>query len=424
MRTSMRVLLTIVAASMCLAIPGIANASTDIGFANSNYIPSSNVGYGSYYDSTDFEDTMSDLGVKYQRFFVYYEIAGTGNSAQSGCTTPDPISSASDLADLYTALGDAENAGYIPVLAIRQDTDGLDAPSGENGYEWSDASTPGYPSDIDEFCGVAELEADLHAEGLLPSTTRIEAMNEPNDSIGTSCNSAAAGAADCAARYYADAVQATTDEGYISANNIIAGTFQNATSDSTTIGTTCSNGGFDSDYMCYLDAGDSAGDIPGGTALDYYNRYATSWSFHDYDDLANDNSCTPSTPSDCTTTDAQDFYYLLDAWAEPTSNVWITEAGASHSYLLTPTEQANEAYGWTQLENVESGYPAHLFWYQWATNNHPYSHDPTDLPGNLNGDPFDSALVDGVSSSTPDGTARESACVLLLGYADRADCTG
>jgi hypothetical protein len=246
--------------------------------------------------------------------------------------------------------------------------------------------------------------------------------NLAQNKLSTQCNSAAASAPDCAARFYADTVQATADEGLISTSNIIAGTFSSGASSLSGYSSSCTGGGFESQYMCYLTKGDSAGSIPTGAALSAYNQYAKSWSVHDYDDVDNSPNCIPGgTINLCSVTDLEQYYELLSDWSEPTSDIWVTEAGNKTAWKDTQAQQASEAQDWENLKNsIGTNIPAHLFWYQYDTTNTP---SVNGGPGTENGDSFDSALVDGLTAQSS-GLGRQSYCVLALGYANRATCTG
>lgn len=248
----------------------------------------------------------------------------------------------------------------------------------------------------------------------------IEAMNEPDGSggPGSSCEpNDGMNGGECAARYFADAVQGNAYMGGGTYGHVIAGAFKSSAlpSSPNPSNKDCGHeGSFMEGYICYLQNGDGV-NIPGAAPLQAYNTFAKSWSFHDYADLVNsENTYCYEIAYQCSYTYMKRFYDALNAWNEPTNDEWVTEAGYVHlcgtSYCnLTNTQELNAAQAWINLAMggyVDFTSAAHWFWYQYQTTTN-------------SSDTFDSALLDGTTST---GVARQSYC-LLTGY-PLSDCAG
>jgi hypothetical protein len=294
----------------------------------------------------------------YQRMGVTWDEFGTWNGSQ--CVPPTQTNSAPS-----TFTGDvakAEQLGQMPLLVI-----GTDGWGATNGYQWpGGAQTGTVPNDQEYKCGVQLLMQTLTSKGLARTGMPVEALNEPDNSYFYVSPSQAAS-------YFGDLV--ATGGSQVHA---IAGVFESPYDD---------NNGWlaDPTYATdYVTALKSSG----------YNSSATSWSFHDYNDVVDSGTvhyCSPSDLSACDHAGVSHFISWLQGQGEPTSDVWITESGdasVGRAWLThTRSEEANTSYGWEQLRN----YAQHTFWFQWQTSS---------------GDGWDSALLD--SSGHP----RPSYCVI------------
>ena len=408
--------------------------TTNYGFSNANWIngPTS---YQNYFNDPAFETLQKTLGAPaagydaspppdgtvYQRFNVPYDVFGTSN----GTTCIQSSASLSDFTNIESAVLDAENpptgSGVTPqhpVIALWDDT-GSAAQNGgvakeAAGYP-AGTSLPVWPTDRDLECATQFMEQDFlnypvtSGGPLVNSTTKkmyIEPANEPDNKtypVGNSCEPGNAtistGGFECAARYFGDVYQGLINSGATADAHVIAGAFtgQSGTIPANTTYTPsgcASKGTFMVGYICYLQAGDSL-NIPGGGTLQSYNKDATSWSFHDYDDVnaARTSDCT-SDIYDCPNAEFLAFDNTLSVWKEPETDEWITEAGYNHNkencpntvdaagYCpLTDAQELDAAKDWVSIAaGLTYGPPEHLFWYQWNT-------DPSD--------PFDAALANG-----------------------------
>jgi hypothetical protein len=402
------------------ACPGVA-AATTFGFANSDY-DTSQLGYQSYYDNPGFAIVRNDLGtgtgstpgVKYERFNVSYDAFGSSDGKT--CVQPSPAGS--DQQNIIAALTDAESlagGSQTPLIALNPDLYQLDT----GGY--ASGETPVWPTDLDLICATFEMEQELLKANLIGTgkpVVQIEAMNEP-DGYGTPGSSCEPGygmnGGECAARYFADAVQGNAYNASGADGHVIAGAFKSSAVPAGGGGTPNTNcgheGSFMEGYICYLEHGDGV-NIPNAAPLQDYNSFAKSWSFHDYDDLKNSENTDCYTDAyDCAVATMNDFDFTLSDWGEPTNDMWVTEAAYYHQCgnncysNLTNTQELNAAEAWINIAGAEKSgsllfqAPAHLFWYQYQTTS----------PNAPKRDFYDSALLDGTSVA---GAARQSYCVL------------
>jgi hypothetical protein len=297
-----------------------------------------------------FATLMAGAPIRYQRIGVAWDQFGTWNGSR--CVSPTQTGS-----EASTFTGDvtkAKQLGQVPLLVVGPDIWGA-----TSGYQWpASAQTATTPTDQQYKCGVQLLLKTLKSQRLAQTGMPVEAFNEPDNSSYYVDPSQAG-------RYFADLVAAGGSQVHA-----IAGVFKSA---------------WDETYATtYVNAVKSSG----------YNGSATSWSVHDYNDVVDGQtvqSCSPSNLSACDHQSVSEFLAWLQRQGEPTSDVWVTEAGDASvggAWLThSRSEEANAAYGWEQLRS----YAQHTFWYQWQT---------------FSGDGWDSAVVD--SSGQP----RPSYCVI------------
>ena len=307
--------------------------------------------------SSLFTTLMADAPMPYQRIPVAWDQFGTRNRSGSHCVAPTQFGPA---AGIFTAnVAQAEQLGQTPLVVVGPDIWGA-----TSGYVWPAAAETGTtPSDPQYKCGVQLLLQALSARGISEARMPIEAFNEPDNSSYYVVPSQAAG-------YFGDLVKVGGSQVHP-----IAGVFESPHDDNNSY---VADEHYATDYVSALKASG-------------YNRSATSWSFHDFNDVLASQSCTPSDSSACSYAGVSHFVAWLNGQGEPTSDVWVTEAGDASlggAWLThSRTEEANTAYGWEQLRP----YVQHIFWYQWQT---------------FSGDGWDSALLD--SSGQP----RPSYCVI------------
>jgi hypothetical protein len=441
-----------------------ASASTNFfGFGVANWQNGNVPEYQNYYNTTLFQDLMSNIGnpnnspgaspppmgSNFIRFIVPYNVFASSDG--TSCLTPTTGS----LSKIEAAVSDAENQleqnliadPQIPLVALGPDL-GVD----DSSYPAGDSPT--WPTDLDLECATQAMETDflnyqvagspdplIGASGSGHPVLRIEAMNEPDVPVtvtenGTPTQVGLANACDpsnpavstlgpeCAARYFGDVEQGNLDVNGGVDGKVIAGVFaglntasipSNPTYNPTMCG---SQPDFMEGYLCYLRIGDNI-NIPGGGTLQSYKPDATSWSFHDYADpkasMAN-TKCT-SNYLYCVATTYIDFNSTLSTWKEPTDDEWITEAGFNHTSAngytnLSQAKEVSAAHDWLTLADgvLQGPGPAHMFWYEWTTDG-PVSGGPPN-----SGDTFDSALTD--DNQQP----RQAYCELV--GVPLSDCAG
>lgn len=436
-----------------LGFTAVASAE-NYGFANANWT-NSPTSYQNYYNDPAFENLQKTLGAPvgnyvaspppvgtvYQRFNVPYDVFATSD----GTNCINSSTTLADLGRIESAVSDAENppAGsgvtpQHPMIALWLDvgtvdkTTGVRTPTEVAGYQ-AGTSLPIWPTDRDLECATQAMEQDflgypaMNGGPLVNSSTKkmyIEPANEPDQNtypVADSCEPGNANiapqpeGAECAARYFADVYQGLVNSGTTADAHVIAGAFtgQSGTIPANTTKAASNCGAksyFMPAYICWLQAGDSINIPGGGGTLKSYNQYATSWSFHDYDDvnLARTSNCYADL-STCTKAEYIKFDNTLSVWGEPENDEWITEAGYNHNSQncpttpdpsgycpLTDTQELNAANDWVAIAaGTTYGPPKHMFWYQWNT-------DPSD--------PFDAALANGDEPGS--ALPRQSECYL------------
>jgi hypothetical protein len=317
----------------------------DMGFEAAGALPSISAG-------GPFATLMADAPIRYQRIRATWDQFGT---AATGFRCVGPTQTNSGPGIFTGDVAKAERLGQVPVVIIGPDVWGATA-----GYRWPQGvqTPPTTPNDLQYECGVKLLLKGLTSRGLARAGMPVEAFNEPDNSS-----------------YYVDPSQAGRYFGDLvavggSQVHAIAGAFQSP---------------WDETYATtYVSVVKSSG----------YNSSAKSWSVHDYNDVVDRQtvqSCSPSNLSACDHQSVSEFLAWLQRQGEPTTDVWVTEAGdssvAGASLTHSRSEEAHAAYGWEQLRS----YAQHTFWYQWQT---------------FSGDGWDSALIDST------GPPRPSYCVI------------
>jgi hypothetical protein len=309
--------------------------------------------------SSLFSTLMADAPMRYQRISVAWDQFATWNGSQ--CVTP--LVTGSEAGVFTGAVAKAEQLGQTPLLLVGPDIWGT-----TSGYQWPPGAQTGTtPNDQQYKCGVQQLLNTLTAQGLARSGMPIEAFNEPDNSNYYVIPSQAAG-------YFGDLVAVGGSQ-----IHAIAGVFESPYDDNNPYISQDST--YATDYVSALKASG-------------YNSAATSWAVHDFNDVIASQSCAPNNSSACDHQGLTHFRAWLQSQGEPTSDIWMTEAGDASlggAWLQhSRSEEAHTAYAWEQLRS----YAQHVFWYQWQT---------------FSGDGWDSALLDA------SGQPRPSYCVLAYG---------
>jgi hypothetical protein len=354
MKRAVVVVITLVLTVLPAAAATASASPGNVGFDAGGSLPSTSAG-------SPFATLVADAPIRYERIGVTWDEFGT--STRSRCVAPTQTNSAPS-----TTTGDitrAEQLGEMPLLQI-----GPDAFGATNGYQWpAGAQTGTTPNDREYKCGVQLLLKALKSQGLARTGMPVEAFNEPDNSYYYVSSSQAA-------HYFGDLV--ATGGSQVHA---IAGAFESPYDDNN--GYITQDPTYATDYVSTLK---SSG----------YNSSATSWSFHDYNDTTDATTiqyCSPTDLSACNHQGVSHFISWLQSQGEPTTDVWITEAGDASvggAWLThSRSEEANTAYGWEQLRS----YAQHVFWYEWQT---------------FSGDGWDSAIVDA------SGQPRPSYCVIAF----------
>ena len=438
-----------------------AQSVIDTGISTAGY------SFYNYWSGGTFSRLLRQMSAKYVRFGFSWDVAGTWDPTHKKCVTPTSFDGSeywdnhplSEHYELYHWLSDLriinshDGTHYVPLIV-------LGAGKTNDSYP-STADAQKVPSDLDMTCAVYELEATLYDwYGNAWPGMPIEPFNEPDFSPSYEPISVSA---DRAARYFADAWIGNAKFRAGDDGHIIAGVFSNAESsilDINGLKKDCSSlegandpvsAGYGSSayaeaYMCYLTGSGNHPDtnpIPAaaGKDLSSFARYATSWSFHDYQDIDYSvrNGCSPSAISGCVSPDLDNYYKWLATWAgtdglaEPENDIWITESGNPNRWGIASTraQDADAAYAFWHLADATTqsrggglacNCSLHLLWYEFTTPNIDKSSGGPDRTLRRNADPkfdsFDSALIDSSPSDLNQrghGPQDPSYCVLYKG---------
>lgn len=290
------------------------------------------------------------------RLMMAWDAAGTNSwsgATSEGCVKAGDltVNTQSVLANIMAAHRAQTSDGANVLIALTPDNsyDGLSADSYDPGVDGS--SYPGYrglapnnpgsmgngqqTSPLNEYCAVYELLSDLQQWGVDTSRVAIEAFNEPDHGTETPYYAAADW-------WYANTAASNWNVW------TLAGTF------STGGASGDSNRSYISSYLQNMH--------------DYFGTPA-HWSFHDYHDIAAQDSQNTGFPEvDAFKTWLSD--PVQHRWNFPTTSIWITEAGLNKYApyqtvdVCDSTVQQGQARAWLSL--FRSNAVQRLFWYDWS----------------------------------------------------------
>jgi hypothetical protein len=282
----------------------------------------------------------------YERFFITWDAAGsdTWNGVTSlGCVASSHRSNGAQSIQVLTrAVERAQANGETAVIAFGQDGSTFHQ---YDGLHWLSAtSTDSYPSNayvgqtpnaggyrgtasvVNEYCGVYEALSYLASQGVNMGQIVVEPFNEPEWNGESAAN---------AAYDYIWANAAAVNWGEWT----LAGVFSGG-------GRPGYVGNYVASYM---------GTMQGAKVSPAH------WSFHDYNDVANQDSSWPEVSA---------MKQALGNHGFSAGDIWITESGLnrypnSGLDICADGTQAGQAETWLAL--LRSGQVAHVFWYDWPS---------------------------------------------------------